>query len=186
MANGDFISSTIALNFPSPLPVYRVRSGTSTHSPKEYGMNPYDVIYTWNQAAFANPPASLLEANQKYLSDDFQNLDVDGEVVADKKAYSALAPLMFTAFPDLHYVWEEHQEQGNDAVVKFHWEGTFAHDLDLSPMGMGVIKATGKKIVWPQFQARFSTRNEQITGIREIHGGIGPFLEPLGVKQPPA
>lgn len=149
-------------------------------------MNPYDVVSAWNKASMVNPPASMIEADQKYLSEDFQNIDMDGKVVADKKAYSALAPLMNNAFPDLNYVWEDHQEEGNAVVAKFHWEGTFTHDLDLSAIGLGVIKATGKKLVWPQFQAKFSTKNDQITSIEEIHGGLGLFLAPLGVKMPQA
>jgi hypothetical protein len=147
-------------------------------------MNPFDVVYAWNKASMANPPASLLEASQKYLSDDFQNIDKDGKVVADKKGYSAMGPLLYSAFPDLLYVWGDHRQEDDAVVATFHWEGTFTNDLDLSAMGMGVVKATGKKIVWPQFQARFTVRNEQISSIREITGGLEAFLAPLGAKMP--
>jgi hypothetical protein len=145
-------------------------------------MNSFDVVSTWNKASMSNPPASLLESSQKYLSVDFQNIDKDGKVVMDKKTYIAMGPLLYSAFPDLKYMWDDHKEEGNDLIATFHWEGTFTHDLDLSAMGMGVIKATGKKLVWPEFKARFTVRNEQITSIREIVGGMEPFLEPLGVK----
>jgi hypothetical protein len=149
-------------------------------------MNPFDVVIAWNKASMANPPASLMEASQKYLSDDFQNIDKDGKVLMDKQAYSAMGPLLYSAFPDLNYVWGDHRQEGNDLVATFNWEGTFTNDLDLSAMGMGVIKASGKKIVWPEFKARFTVRDNQITSIQEIFGGLEPFLAPLGVKMPAA
>lgn len=148
--------------------------------------NQMDVLNAWNKASMANPPASLIEANQKYLSDDFQNIDQNSNVVMDKQMYSAMGPLLFAAFPDLQYVWGDHRQEGNDIIGTFNWEGTFTNDLDLSAMGLGVIKATGEKIVWPEFKARFTFRNNQITSIREIFGGMEPFLAPLGVKMPAA
>ncbi len=64
-----------------------------------------------------------------------------------------------------------------------HFEGTHTGDLDMSPLGVGVIPASGKHIVWPDADVKITVEGGKIVQ-EEPHGdyrGLAAFLEPLGV-----
>lgn len=147
-----------------------------------------DVINAWHEESYTNPPESVVEANQKYLSDDFQNLDEDGNVQWDKQAQIGLSSMIFSAFKDYRGIVEDLRDEGDDVIMTFHFEGTHTGDLDLTAMGLGVIPPSGKKIVWPQAKNRVSVEDGQITKIQayEGTGSMKDFLEPLGVELPSA
>jgi predicted ester cyclase len=84
-----------------------------------------------------------------HYSDDFQFTDALGNPPQDKDTFIAGGQPVRLAFPDLAYVIDNIREDGDDVVVASHFSGTFTNDLDLSAMGLGVIRATGKAIVWP-------------------------------------
>ena len=67
-----------------------------------------------------------------------------------------------------------------------HFQGKHTTDLDLSAMGMGVIPASGKEIVWPNESTKVMVKGDQI--VREEAygegGGMEAFLAPLGVELP--
>ena len=147
-----------------------------------------ETYNTYRAASEANPPASYLEAEEKYLSDDFQVLGMDGEVQMNKEAYMGMGTLLFASFPDFNAVIHDVQEEGDSVLVRSHFEGTFTGDLDLSAMGLGVIPASGKKIVWPEATTKWKFKGDQIASLQEMdeNGGIGPFLAALGVTPPGA
>jgi hypothetical protein len=70
--------------------------------------------------------------------------------------------------------------------VTVHFEGVFDKDLDMSAMGLGIIPATGKKIVWPDDTAVFKAQVDKIVSIKPYgdSGGIENFLAALGIKMP--
>lgn len=161
--------------------------GRAHLNPKESEMGSVlDIYETFYEEAWSNPPASVTEANMKYLSDDFQSLDKDGNVLMDKQAYIGMAQLLGSAFEDFQTVRSDVREEGDSVILTFHWEGTHTSDLDLSAMGMGVIPASGKKIVWPEDSVAFKIRGDKIVSIKPYGdgGGIETFLAPLGVKLP--
>jgi predicted ester cyclase len=141
-----------------------------------------DVVKEWIDASKAN----ITEANETYLSDDFQSLDKDGNVVMDKQGYLAKNHTMLAALPDVKWVPAEFREEGDSVIMSGHFEGTFTNDLDLSEMGIGVIRASGKKIVWPQMSVKYQVEGDKI--VKEIPygdvSGFEDFLAPLGVKPP--
>jgi hypothetical protein len=141
-----------------------------------------DVIKAWVDESWSNPPASIKEAGEKYFSDDFQNIDQDGNVAANKDAYIGIGLASAASFTGFRAVISELQEVSDGVIVTNHFEGTHTSDLDLSAMGVGVIPASGKKIVWPDFKSKFTVEGDKITGIHEITGGFEAFLAPLGVK----
>jgi predicted ester cyclase len=147
-----------------------------------------DFVRAFFDEAWANPPASAVKAGQTYLSDDFQTLDQAGNVVMNKEAYLGLGQLLFAAFKDYNYVHSDIHAKGDDVIVRGHWEGTHTADLDLSAMGMGVVPASGKKIVWPEVSTLWKVAGGKVAGIQDIsgEGGIEGFLAPLGVKLPSA
>ena len=145
-----------------------------------------DVYNAYYDATWANPPSSVTEANEAYLSDDFKSLEKDGSVSMDRQTYVGIGALMFTAFKDLKGVIDELQEEGDSVIVRSHFEGTHTGDFDLSAMGMGVIPASGKKIVWPESSNKFTIKGDKIVSITNLESSnsVAAFLEPLGVKLP--
>ena len=67
-----------------------------------------------------------------------------------------------------------------------HFQGKFTGDLDLSAMGLGIIPASGKEIVWDDAVNKVTIENGKITKMEPYGhaGGFGPFLKALGVEPP--
>jgi predicted ester cyclase len=147
-----------------------------------------DVYKAYYQASNTNPPSSYIEAIKTYFSDDFQNLDKDGDVLMNKEAYVGMIQLIFAAFKDFDYVLNGVREEGDSIIVNGHFEGTHTGDFDLSAMGMGVIPASGKKIVWPEASTEFNIEGDKIVRIKPYgdSGGTEAFFAALGVKAPSA
>jgi hypothetical protein len=105
----------------------------------------------------------------------------------DRAAYIGFGHLLLTSFNDMKFLYSDLREEGEDVKVNSHWEGTFTGDLDLSAMGMGVIPASGKKIVWPESSSKWKIEGKKVVSIQDFStGGVGEFLAPLGVKPPSA
>jgi hypothetical protein len=147
-----------------------------------------ELVRAYFEAAWANPPISAVEASETYLSDEFQALDRDGNAQMDKAAYIGFGQLFFASFKDFKYVYSDIRDNGDDVLVRGHWEGTHTGDLDLSAMGMGVIPASGKKIVWPEDSVEWKVEGDKVVSIKPQSntGGLEEFLKPLGVKMPSA
>ena len=145
-----------------------------------------DVWKAYYEASWADPPESIIEANMTYLSDDFQSFDKDGNVVANKEAQVGMTQLLVNSFKDFKSVVDDIREEGDSVIVSFHFEGTHTGDLDLSAMGMGVVPASGKYIVWPDAMTEFKIEGDKIASSRPYgdSGGIEAFFEGLGVKLP--
>jgi len=145
-----------------------------------------DVYKAYYEASRTNPPSSNIEATKTYLSDDFQSLDKDGNVLMNKEAYVGMVQLIFAAFKDLTYVRSGIREEGDSVIVNGHFEGTHTGDFDLSAMGMGVIPASEKKIVWPEASNEFNIEGGKIVSIKPYgdSGGMEDFFAALGVKAP--
>jgi predicted ester cyclase len=157
-------------------------------SPKENDMSSKDIYNAYYEASYANPPSSNVEAIVTYFSDDFQSLDKDGNVVMTKEVYTGMVQLLFAAFKDFKYVRSDLREEGDSVIVSGHFEGTHTGDFDLSAMGMGVIPASGKKIIWPEASNEFKIDGDKIVSIKPVgdSGGMEAFLAALGVKAPAA
>ena len=143
-----------------------------------------DVYKAYFEASWANPPSSMVEASKTYLSDDFKNYDKDGNVIMDKAAYIGMGQLLTSAFKNLKAVYSDIHEEGDSVIASYHFEGTHTGDLDLSAMGLGVIPASGKKIVFPEDTAAFEIRGDKIVSIKPYGDseGMASFLATLGVK----
>ena len=145
-----------------------------------------DVVKAYYDLAWTNPPASALKAIETYYADDFKSLDKSGNVVMTKEMLIGMTQLLSAAFKDFKAVYSDLHEEADGVFMKFHFEGTQTGDLDLSAMGLGVVPASGKKIIWPEADTKWLVEGGQITGEKEISGGIAWFLSPLGVKLPTA
>ncbi|MFN2136256.1 MAG: nuclear transport factor 2 family protein [Candidatus Promineifilaceae bacterium] len=145
-----------------------------------------DTYRAYYDASRANPPQSIIEANKRYLADDFQSVDKEGNVQMDKAAYMGMTQLLFGAFDDFDAVVSDYHEEGDNVIVSSHFEGTQTGDLDLSAWGLGSIPSSGKRIVWPETSTRWSFRGDKITRIQENDdaGGLDKFLAALGMQAP--
>lgn len=145
-----------------------------------------EVVNTFYNEAWSNPPSSNVEASETYLSEDFKSLDEDGNLVMNRETYMGLGQLLFTAFTNFRYVRSDLRQEGDNVIMSGHFEGTFSSDLDLSAMGMGVIPASGKKTVWPESSNIWNVEGGKIVSIQAYgdSGGVRSFLAPLGVEMP--
>lgn len=139
-----------------------------------------EVIRKWHEESWVNPPTSSAEAAEKFFSDDYQGLDKDGKVISDKAAYVGMTQLMFNAFEDFKGVVHDISEEDGNVILTFHFEGTHTGDLDLSALGVGVIPASGKRVVTPESKTMFMVEGDQIVGSKPISGGLESLLVGIG------
>jgi hypothetical protein len=120
-----------------------------------------------------------------YLSDDFRWTDALGNPPMDKAAFLAMAQPLQSALPDLSVVIEDIREDGDDVLVTSHYAGTFTNDLDLSAVGLGVIPATRKALVFPSQRDSVSFYGDKISEIHNLEtgpdAGMAGFIKALGV-----
>jgi hypothetical protein len=119
-----------------------------------------------------------------YLADDFQFTDALGSPPTDKESWVAMGDLMESAVPDLEYVIEGIREEEDRLAVSTRITGTFINDFDLSAMGMGVIRATGKTVDVGPFTNLVSFDNGMIASMHDPNtgpdAGMQGFLKALG------
>lgn len=134
------------------------------------------------RAAFSFPDP---EQADELIADSFQWSDADGTAQMDKATWIGMGDIMEASFPDMDYVIEDISQEEAGVRVTGYFVGTFANDFDLSPMGLGVVPATGEKIQWPASTALVTVENGKVTAIRDTEAGpdsgMAGFLKPLGV-----
>ncbi len=105
----------------------------------------------------------------------------------DKEGYIGMSHMLHGSLPDFKFVRTGLREEGDHVIMTGHFEGTFENDLDMSAMGVGVIPASGKKIVWSEVNVTVMVEGDKIAGEKPYGegGGLAAFLGPLGVEAPP-
>jgi hypothetical protein len=97
------------------------RANTNAIENQDWGQL-YDMLA--EDFVFVNPNALMPEMN--------------------RDEWVGMSQILANAFSDLTYNFELLEEKGPQVWVGVQFEGTFDGDLDLSPLGMGVISPTGK------------------------------------------
>ena len=110
----------------------------------------FDVVREYTEAVWSNPPSSAMVTEATYLSDDFQNLDNDGNVLMDKKAYIGMVHFLFTAFKDFKWLQIDLRQVGDSVIMSGHFEGTHMGDLDLSALGASSWPPAGNAGSWAE------------------------------------
>jgi hypothetical protein len=142
-----------------------------------------DVAKAWTEV-----PSGDFEAEAAYLSDDFQFVDKDDNVLMNKETWIGMGQLLLASFENWDYVVTDLRQEGDFVIMTGHFQGKHTADLDLSAMGIGVIPASGKEIVWPDESSKITIEGDKIVRL-EPHGdsgGMETFLAGLGVEQPSA
>jgi predicted ester cyclase len=113
-------------------------------------------------------------------------LDKDGSFVMNKEMLLAGMLQANHAFSDYGFVLNDVSEAGDFVIMSGHFEGTHTGDLDLSAMGIGVIPASGKKVVWPEASAKITLEGDKIIRMEPYAGasGMRAWLAALGVEPP--
>ncbi|MDX1418270.1 MAG: nuclear transport factor 2 family protein [Candidatus Promineifilaceae bacterium] len=126
------------------------------------------------------------EALADYFSDDFQMLDKAGNFIMNKEMLLGGMQQTLQAFTDYGFVLNDVREEGDFVIMSGHFEGTHTGDLDLSAMGIGVIPASGKKVVWPEASEKISVEGDKIIRMEPYSGasGMQAWLAALGVEPP--
>lgn len=125
------------------------------------------------------------EESEKYFADNFQSTDSVGSPPIDKQAWFGMGQMMKASFPDITYEVEDIRQEGEDVIMKGRFAGTFENDFDLSGMNMGVIPATGKKVVFPVDNSRVSfDADKKIVSSHSLDtgpdAGMGGLMKALG------
>lgn len=122
-----------------------------------------------------------------YLTDDFTFSGPVPEPV-NAQAWLGLARAMEVGMPDTDFHLHTMGVEGNVVKTGTQVTGTHTGDLDLTPMGFGVIPATGKSFSLPHEEGRLTVEGDKISSYHinvEEGGGLMGILAQLGV-QPPA
>ena len=121
-----------------------------------------------------------------YMSDDFENLDKDGDVALTKDQLLGMTRMLGPSFTGYGFVSADLREEDDYVIMTGHFEGTHTGDLDLSAMGLGVIPASGEKIVWPEASAKLTIEDSKIVRMEPHAGaaGLKAWLAALGIDTP--
>ena len=132
----------------------------------------------------------LEKAITDYMSDDFENLDTDGNVALTKDQLLGMTRMLGPSFTGYGFVSADLREEDDYVIMTGHFEGTLIGDVDLSAMGLGVgvIPASGKKIVWPEASAKLTIEGGRIVRMQPYAGaaGLKAWLAALETKTPSA
>lgn len=142
-----------------------------------------EFVEDYLDRAWKDVPASLAEAGQDALSDDFQQIDADGNAVMNKEGYIGAGQMMAASFEGFKWVRSDLRQEGDSVIMTGQFEGKHTGDLDLSAFGAGVIPASGKKIVWPETRIKWVVKGNKIVREESLDesGTLEAFLGAIGV-----
>jgi predicted ester cyclase len=145
-------------------------------------VNPAEIT----RKIFAALESGDLATAASFLSDDFVFSGPVPEPISGEQWFG-LHQLLTAAFPDFSYNLSDVQVTGNVARTTHQISGTQMGDLDLSPMGMPVIPATGKKVRLPVEHADLTFEGGKAVRLHAdvpADGGVPGIMQQLGVKMP--
>jgi predicted ester cyclase len=120
------------------------------------------------------------------LSNDFQFSGPVPEPIGAQE-WMGMASSMRVAFPDINYNFEVLGADESKVKVSSQLTGTHTGDLDLSPMGMGVIPPTGKPFSNAREEGEATVRGGKIVSVAypSTEGaGLMALLAQLGIQPP--
>ena len=121
-----------------------------------------------------------------YLSDNFVLTGPLSEPLnADQ--WLGMHQLLVQGIPDFSFNVTHVDLDGDTAYVSMHITGTHSQDLDLTPMGMPRIPATGIYVVLPSEHPEITFDGDQVVQVHLVipeGGGVMGILSQLGVQPP--
>ena len=126
-----------------------------------------------------------LDGAAPYCTDDFTySGPLPQPVTLDK--WRGMAGRMKAGFPDWHFNSQIESVEGDTVYVTVQVTGTNTGDLDLSPVGIPFIPATGRSIQLPETTARVMISGNQVSSfdldVSPDTGGVFAVVSQLGVN----
>ncbi len=135
------------------------------------------------QAFYVSMESELTEDFATYLDDEFTANGFGPQPILSAQFVGMMAQLR-VAFPDWSFNVSQIEEDGNVARVMLAPSGTHKESLELSPMGLPAIPATGKSFQLPVMQHDVTIIDERVVNLT-AHvppgGGLPGILQQLGV-----
>ena len=126
------------------------------------------------------------EQAASYLSHDFVFSGITPEPVGANE-FLGMQQSVQTAFPDWSFNAADFHEQGETVKLTLQITGTHSATLDLSPVGLPPIPATGKHISLPRDPAEVTVKGGKVTAFKNspsAHGGLHGLLGQIGIQPP--
>jgi ketosteroid isomerase-like protein len=145
-------------------------------------MTPEEIVQAYLDAFNAGD----LETAATYYADDFQFVGPTPEPLGPD-AYLGISHILKAAFPDIDYDARVTGSEGDVVYADFTLSGTHEGDLDLRPVGMSVIPATGIHFSNPTEHSVITVRDGQLVSLRtepRPDAGLPGILSQLGVQMP--
>ncbi len=145
-------------------------------------MNTSELAQAFAQAINANDWGSVAD----FLADDFQFSGPVPEPVGAAE-WIGLNRMLQAGMPDMSINLRIVSVEGELVRSTDHLTGTHTADLDLTPLGLGVIPATGRRVSLPQELGVARVRDGKIVSIHldtSAEGSIAELLAQLGVEMP--
>lgn len=145
-------------------------------------MGAADILQAFQEATNSND----LDTAAALLASDFQFVGPAPEPMGAEQYIGFLTTLK-AAFSDFSVNLQLNEPDGNVAAGTNQVSGTHDGDLDLSPMGMGVIPPTGNRFSLPAEPVEITVEDDKImlyTVQPHPDGGIMGMMTQLGIQPP--
>lgn len=130
-----------------------------------------------------------LDQAGQFLSEDFRMFETATGWVGKNQALEMLS-LIKTALPDLKHALSNIRSEGGIVMLTAQAGGRHNGPLDLPNLGMGlgVVPATGRMVIFPPDQYEFTVAHGKITSERNVtpitpYSGVAGFLKAVGVTE---
>jgi len=130
--------------------------------------------------------AGDLEKVADYLAEGFQFSGPTPQPLGAAE-WLGMTRALQAAFPDIQYNLRILSVEGDKVVTTTQVSGTHTGELDLTPMGLGVIPATGKSFSNPEERGEAVIEGGKIKAIRveaAEGSGLEGILRQIGVQPP--
>jgi hypothetical protein len=121
-----------------------------------------------------------------YMTDDFQADGVGFAQPLGAQEWLVVSKALRGGFPDISYNFEIESVEGDVVRSSTQITGTHTGDLDLSPLGMGVIPATGRSISAPREVNESVAAGDKFKSIyfhTPEEGGLRGILGQIGAER---
>jgi hypothetical protein len=144
-------------------------------------MGPREVVAAFYDALSTSGP----EAAAAYLADDV-TIEQAGAPVQGRVQWLAMQRMLFAGFPDVTVTFDVESVDRDVVRGRAHATGTLTGELDLGPLGLGTVAATGQ-VVTVETPLAWTVRGEKLasaTVAPEEGAGVQGLLSQLGLTPP--
>jgi hypothetical protein len=139
------------------------------------------------RAYYSAVDSGNLDKASQLLSDDFKLFGSASGWVGKQEALELLN-LLKTALPDLRHALSNIRSEGGVVMLTAQGGGRHTGPLDLPNLGMGlgVVPASGRMIIFPPDQYEYTVSQGKITSERNVtpitpNSGVDGFLKAVGI-----